>query len=244
MRQYDLKATNMFIFASAALLVNAVITGVQAVVSLPSGLNIFLQIIALTATVFAYVIIIRAFGDVNRACKLSEENENYYLGKNLTVLSVLSLILTLIFTVAVVFLRMLLSKYAEASSLTPTDVKAANNISIILSLVLIAAQASAVSTPIIMYLWKIHKYTPKSDSVNNFALLTMIIMLVHLAIGILNPLYSIKGSDTGFLASFSRVLLIIQYIVLLLFFITRRKGIATSLKENTDTDEADGEEHP
>lgn len=235
MKQYDLKATNMFIFASAALLVNAVIAGIQSAVNMPSGLNAVLQIVALTATVFAYVIIIRAFGDVNRACKLSEENENYYLGRNLMILSVLSLILTLIFTFAVVFLRMLLGKYAEASSLTPADVKAANNIGIILSLVLIAAQASAVSTPIIFYLWKIHKNTPKSDSVNNFALLTMIIMLVHLAIGVLNPLYSIKGGDTGFLAGFSEILLIVQYIVLLLFFITRKKGVAASVG-------ADGEE--
>lgn len=236
-RQYDEKATMLFVAAAAVLTLNSLLNNLLSAFSkVPKTLNYIVLFFTVVFILFAYVVTIKGFGYVNKACKLSEENENFYMGKNLMVFSVLSLIFTVIFELILLVLSLILSKYKEAAeSLTPADIKAANNVKILTAIVLIAVQLTAIAVPYIFYLWRIHKNTPKSDSINNFALLTMLVLIVHLAIGILNALYTIKGAQTSFLLHFSDILLTVKYAVLLLFFITRRKSLLAAA-EPTDSD--------
>lgn len=237
-RQYDCRATSIFIAAAVALLINAVATGFQAIVNISAdSINALLLLLALFCMFFAYTITIKGFSTVNKACKLSEENENYFLGKKLMVLTVVCLILTAVLTVTASIFNSILMQYYGESSLMPSDYKAAENVKFILAVISIFAQIASVSTPFIFYLWRIHKATPKTDSINNFALLTMIIMIVHLVIGILNSVYSIRGAQLSFLSGFSRVLLIVKYLVLMLFFITRRKFLISPQAAEKTADE-------
>lgn len=244
-RQYDEKATLLFIAAAAALTINSLLNNILSAFSVPKAFNYVIQFLTVVFILFAYAVTIKGFGFVNKACKLSETNENFYMGKNLMVFSVLSLVFTMIFELIILVLYLILYKYSSAESLTPADLQAANNIKVLTAIMLIAAQLTAIAVPYIFYLWRIHKNTPKSDSINNFALLTMLVLIVQLAIGILNALYTIKGAQTSFLSHFSDILLTGKYAVLLLFFIARRKSLLAAAEPNdgpatqelTDTDE-------
>lgn len=231
-RQYEFKATTMFIAAAIALVANSVLTNIVNAFELSSVFKYIVQFFVVAFIIFAYVMTIKGFSVVSKATKLSEENENFYMGRNLKIMSVASLILSVIAEMLILVCYLLLYNYSAAQSLSADDINAANNLRIITAAILVFAQLVAISTPYIFYLWKIHKFTPKSDSINNFALLTMIILCVQLVIGIMNPLYTIKGNSSSFISSFSGILLSLKYIILLLFFITRRKG----LMPNADKD--------
>lgn len=242
-RQYDEKATLLFIAAAAVLTLNALLNNLLSAFStVPKGLYSVVQFLTLLFILFAYVVTIKGFSYVNKACKLSEENENFYMGKNLMVFSVLSFIFTVIFELIILVLYFILYKYKTAESLTQADLQAANNVKILTAIVLIAAQLTAIAVPYIFYLWRIHKNTPKIDSINNFALLTMLVLIVQLAIGILNALYTIKGAQTSFLSHFSDILLTVKYAVLLLFFIARRKSLLAATDEPIGQESTDPNE--
>lgn len=227
-KQFDYNATTIFIASSVALAAAAVLTYmVSAFENMNSISKIIFQILSVIFMIFAYIMTVRGFSFVNKACKLSEANENYYLGKNLMIFSILSIILSVILEIVALVFYMMLYSYQQTESLTPSDVEAANNVRIITAIVVIAAQLVSIAMPYIFYLWRIHKITPKSDSANSFALLTMFIMIVQIAIGILNSLYSIKGGDTSFLSSFTEILKVVEYLVLVIFFAVRRKGLKT-----------------
>lgn len=237
-RQYDLKATVIFISAAAALFANAVFTAIQSIVNISNNtFGLLLLLIAAACMIFANIITIKGFKYVDKACRLCEENENYFLGRNLMVFSVLSFILTIVLTFVSLFFNLILVQYQNAPGLTTADLAAQHNITIVLAMVLIVLQIVTVSTPYIFYLWRIHKSTPKTDSINNFALLTMMIMIVQLCIGILSSCYSIMGKQISFLAGFASVLLVVKYLVLALFFIARRKTIVSPRSDAEVNDE-------
>lgn len=237
MRQYDFNATTIFLAVSIALTSNALLTYLLASLSFPDVLGYICRFISVAFTAFAYIMTIKGFSKVDKSCRLSEENVNYYMGRNIKRLSVVSLILTCIVGIAVLIFLSILNQYASSGNLSANEIEAANNIKIITAFLLMIYQIVAVSTPYIVYLWNIHKITPKTDSINNFALLTMIILVVQLAIGMLNSYYTIKGGETSFLADFSAILLVIKYVVLTLFFITRRKSIAAAAEPEEETSE-------
>ena len=64
--------------------------------------------------------------------------------------------------------------------------------------------------------------------VTNLALLTMIVMIVHLAIGILNSVYSVRGSENNFLPGFTSILNSVKYVILLVFFFVKKSNSATT----------------
>ena len=227
-KQFDFNATTVFLAASVALASSAALTYiVSALGSMNSTVKMIFQIMSVVFMIFAYVMTVKGFSVVNKACKLSEANENYYMGKNLMIFSIVSIVLSIILEIVAFVFYMMLYSYQQAESLTPADLEAANNVKIITAIVVIAAQLVSIAMPYIFYLWRIHNITPKTDSINNFALLTMFIMIVQLAIGILNSVYSIKGGDTSFLASFTEILKVVEYLVLVLFFALRRKCLVT-----------------
>ncbi len=234
--QYEHRCTDMFIAASIALTTNAVLSLlINSVDNMPSAVTVISQLLAIAFTLFAYIITIKGFSVLDKACRLSEENENYYMGRNLKRLSIASFVLTLVMGFVAVMFNVMLSVYANnADSLTEADKTAAMNLSIITAVVLILEQIVVISTVYIIYFWKIHKYTTKSNSINNFALLTMIVMLVQLVIGILSTVYTFRGSN-AFLNGFSSVLLIVKYILLLVFFILRRKSFTVKDEQVTES---------
>lgn len=234
-KQYDYNATTVFVTAAIALSVSSLLNYIVSVISsINSTVEIICQILVFAFMIFAYVMTIKGFSFVNKACKVSESNENYYLGKNLTVFSVLSLILSAILEIVALVFYMLIYSYQQTDELSADDLSALNNIRIITAIVVIAVQFVSIAVPYIFYLWKIHKILPKTDSANSFALFTMFVMIVQIAIAVLNSLYGIKGSDTSFLSSFTEILKVIEYLVLFAFFFTRRKGLAAAKSETVE----------
>ena len=55
----------------------------------------------------------------------------------------------------------------------------------------------------------------------------MIVFVVHMVISILNSVYSIKGGENSFLPGFSSVVNTVKFVVLLAFFMVRRKNLQT-----------------
>ena len=226
-KQYDYNATSIFIAAAVALASSSLLTYIVSdVENMNSIVKVVFQVFTVIFMVIAYIMTVKGFSIVNKACKLSEANENYYMGKNLMIFSIVSIVLSIILEIVVFVFYMLISGYQQSENLTPSDISALKNIKILTGIVVIAALLVSIAMPYIFYLWKIHKITPKTNSINNFALLTMFVMIVQIAISILNSVYSLRGSDVSFLSNFAEISKIIEYVILVLFFILRRKTLA------------------
>ena len=221
----DLKATSFFTATATALAVNAILNVLSGAFDMPSFAKILIAAFVAFFSLFSCVMIIKGFVAVDKACKLSEKNENFYMGRNLTVFSVICIIFTVLLFVAALIFSMFIAEYNSAEGLAASDVQARNNILVMTAVVNILMQFFAVSTPFIFYLWKIFRLTPESKSISNFALLSMIIFIVHLVISILNAVYSIRGGGNSFLPGFSGILNTVKYLVLLAFFMVRRKHL-------------------
>ena len=221
----DLKATSIFITTSIALIVNSVVNNLLQSVDMPVVADNIGMAMVILFSIFSYITIVKGFSVVNKACKLSEKNENFYMGKKLTVFSVVCIILTTILSIVAMTMSVLLTQYSTLQEFTAADIQARDMLFAIVAVVNIAMQMFAVSTPFIFYLWKIYKITAKSEPSYNIALLAVIVLVVHLAIGILNSAYAIKGDNSAFLTGFSSILSTVKYLLLFVFFVVRRKGL-------------------
>lgn len=229
----DIKATSVFIAAAIALTVNSLLSSFTRAFEMNTVAENIVAALVIIFGVFSYVMSVRGFVLVNKACKLSEKNENFYMGRNLTVFSVICIVFSVILSIAALVFSVFIAQYNAAEGLTASDVQARNNILVITALINILMQFFAISTPFIFYLWKIHKIAPGTGLGKNFALLTMIIMTVHLVIGILNAIYTVRGGGNNFLPGFSSALNTVKFVVLLAFFMVRRKNLlAGSEKTN------------
>ena len=227
----DLKATQIFIAAATALVANSLINNLTRLPDMPAVAQTVGAAFVVVTSIFAYVMQIRGFVTVDKACKLCEKNENYYMGKNLTVFAVVCIIIGVMLSIAALVFSMFIAQYNAADGLTQSDLQARNNIVLITAIINIAMQFFAVSTPFIFYLWRIYKLTPASDRINKIALLTLIVLVLHLAIGVLNSVYSVKSSDNSFLPTFSSVLNTLKYLVLMIFFMARKQSLDKMITE-------------
>lgn len=227
-KQYDYNATTIFIAAAVALASSSLLTYiVSSVENMNSVAKVVFQVFVIIFMIIAYIMTVKGFSVVNKACKLSEANENYYMGKNLMIFSIVSIVLSIVFEIIVFIFYMMIAGYQQTENLTDADLNAQKNIKILTGIVVIAALLVSIAMPYICYLWKIHKITPKTNSINNFALLTMFIMIVQIAISVLNSVYSLRGGDVSFLSKFAEISKIIEYIVLVLFFVLRRRTLVS-----------------
>ena len=230
-RQFDFKATSFLLTAVIALALNSILNSIVNNFDMNAVIEVVMAALVVLFAVFADVMTLKGFLVVNKSCKLSEENQNYYLGKKLTMLTVICIVIGAILSIVAIFFSVLLAQYEQASTLTSADEQARMNIMIITAIVNICLQLVAVSTPYIIYIWKLRASMSKNDRLSNFALLTVLVLIVQLAIGILNSMYIVKGTHSTFLASFSEILLTVKYLVLTLFFFARRKNIIESAPE-------------
>lgn len=182
-------------------------------------------IIMAAASITAYVMTIKGFGIVKKSCMLDDKNENYYLGRNLQRLSIATIGITIILTVAAFFVSVLAAQYANLTELSEADYQAYGNLLVIVAVISIVMMIFDITLPYMIYLWKTHKICGG----DNFALLTVIIMVVQIIIASLNSIYSARGGDNSFLSSFSVVLEVIERLALMLFFLKRKqkKAIVT-----------------
>lgn len=224
----DSKATGIFTSAAVGLTASAVLVYLtSAINNINSVVNAVFQAVSVVFMIFAYVMTVKGFRTVDKSCRLSEKNEHYYFGRNMTVFAILSVVLSVIFELVASVLYMMLSAYKNADVLTPADTAAAGNLRTIASIAVIAAQLVSISMPYIFYMWHIHKFAPKADKTATFALLAMFVMIVQTSIVVLNSVYSIRGGDTSFLSSFAEILKVVEYLVLAVFFVVRKKSLVS-----------------
>lgn len=221
-KSLDIKATALLGLAALTLLMNSIVNNITRAVSMPDVAENICAIFVSTVSIFTYVFAVKGFSNVNKACKLCEKNENYYMGRNLTVFTVVCVVLGIILTVIALAFSVIISQYAAAEVLTPSDIQARDNVLVITAIINIATQFCSISTPFIFYLWKIYKLTPANEKIGKFALLTVIVLVVHLVISVLNSVYSIRTAENNFLPAFSSILNTVKYIVLTAFFIVRK----------------------
>ena len=224
-RSLDSKATSIFIITVAALVLNSLISNIIRVDSVNSIVSSIGAILVTIAAPVAVILQMRGFAVVDKACRLSEKNENYYMGKNLLVTSIVCFAVTVILGIAAIVLSFMLAQYNTAEALSASDKQAMNNIVVLTAVVNIAMQFFAVSTPFIFYLWKIYNLTDKKTKVGTVGLLAIVMLVLHIAIGILNSIYTIRGADNSFLPDFSGILNTVKYAVLLVFFIMRKSQL-------------------
>lgn len=224
-RSLDSKATSIFIITAAALVLNSLISNILRADSISSIIASIGAIIVTIIGPVAVILQMRGFAVVDKACRLSEKNENYYMGKNLLVVSVVCFVVAVILGIAAIVLSFMLAQYDVADVLSASDKQAMNNIVAITAVVNIAMQFFAVSTPFILYLWKIYNLTDKKTKVGTVALLALVLLVLHLAIGVLNSIYSIRSADNSFLPGFSGILNTVKYTVLLVFFVMRKNQL-------------------
>lgn len=224
-RSLDSKATSIFFITAAALVLNSLISNILRADSINSIIASIGAIIVTIIGPVAVILQMRGFAVVDKACRLSEKNENYYMGKNLLVVSVVCFVVAVILGIAAIVLSFMLAQYDVADVLSASDKQAMNNIVAITAVVNIAMQFFAVSTPFILYLWKIYNLTDKKTKVGTVALLALVLLVLHLAIGVLNSIYSIRSADNSFLPGFSGILNTVKYAVLLVFFVMRKNQL-------------------
>lgn len=230
-RQFDYKATTFLLTAAIALTLNSILNNIVTNVDVSVVMNVILTAFVMIFAVFADIMTIKGFIVVNKSCKLSEDNQNYYLGKKLTVMTVIFIVVGIILTLIALFMSILIAQYEQLDVLTAEDETARMNMMILTAIVNIALQFVAISTPFIIYIWKLRGTMPSKDKLSNFALLTVLVLIVQLAIGILNSMYIAKSTHSTFLTSFSEILLTVKYLVLTLFLFARRKSIAEAVPE-------------
>lgn len=230
-RQFDYKATTFLLTAAIALTLNSILNNIVTNVDVSVVMNVILTAFVMIFAVFADIMTIKGFIVVNKSCKLSEDNQNYYLGKKLTVMTVVFIVVGIILTLIALFMSILIAQYEQLDVLTAEDETARMNMMILTAIVNIALQFVAISTPFIIYIWKLRGTMPSKDKLSNFALLTVLVLIVQLAIGILNSMYIAKSTHSTFLTSFSEILLTVKYLVLTLFLFARRKSIAEAVPE-------------
>lgn len=228
---HDIKATSVFIATVTALSVNSLLNNFTRAFDMPAIVEKLVAFVVIVFSLFSYVMLVRGFVFVDKACRLSEKNENFYMGRNLTVFSVACIILYAVLSIVALVFSMFIAEYNAAEGLTASDVQARSNILVITALVNISMQIFAISTPFIFYLWKIYRFATEDKMISNFALLSMIVMIVHLVIGILNAVYSVRGAGNSFLPGFSSALNTVKYLVLLAFFMLRRKSLLSVPEE-------------
>ncbi|MBQ7962531.1 MAG: hypothetical protein IJ289_08010 [Clostridia bacterium] len=230
-RQFDYKATTFLLTAAIALTLNSILNNIVTNVDVSVVMNVILTAFVMIFAVFADIMTIKGFIVVNKSCKLSEDNQNYYLGKKLTVMTVVFIVVGIILTLIALFMSILIAQYEQLDVLTAEDETARMNMMILTAIVNIALQFVAISTPFIIYIWKLRGTMPAKDKLSNFALLTVLVLIVQLAIGVLNSMYIAKSTHSTFLTSFSEILLTVKYLVLTLFLFARRKSIAEAVPE-------------
>lgn len=233
-KQFDYKATTFLLTAVIVLTVNSICGNIVNNFEVPVVLNSVLLAIVSLCAIFADIMTIRGFLAVNKSCKLSEDNQNYYMGKKLTVMTVVFIIVGTILTFIAIAMSVLVEQYNQLESLTYEDETARMNMLVLTTIVNIVLQFVAISTPYIIYVWKLRSVIPAKDKLNNFALITVLVMIVQLAIGILNSTYIMKNSDSTFLTAFSEILSTVKYIVLAVFLFLRRNSIAASMPDEED----------
>ena len=126
------------------------------------------------------------------------------------------------------------AQYDTLEVLTPSDEQARFNMMIIIAIFNTCLQILAVSTLYIIYVWNIYKSIRENNLLSKLALLTTIIMVVHLAIGILNSVYIVKGSHSTFLVGFTEILQTFKYVVLALFLFMRRRNISDAITADSE----------
>ncbi len=230
-RQFDYKATTFLLTAAIALTLNSILNNIVTNVDVSVVMNVILTAFVMIFAVFADIMTIKGFIVVNKSCKLSEDNQNYYLGKKLTVMTVVFIVVGIILTLIALFMSILIAQYEQLDVLKAEDETARMNMMILTAIVNIALQFVAISTPFIIYIWKLRSTMPAKDKLSNFALLTVLVLIVQLAIGVLNSMYIAKSTHSTFLTSFSEILLTVKYLVLTLFLFARRKSIAEAVPE-------------
>ena len=154
------------------------------------------------------------------------------MGRKLTIMTIVFILISVILSFVAVFMSYLIAQYSQLDTLTNADERARMNIMIITAVINLLLQFFAISTPYIVYVWKLRSTIPAKDKLlSNIALLTVIVMVVQLAIGILNSTYIAQNSHSTFLTSFSEILLTVKYIVLTVFLFLRRNSLIASVPD-------------
>lgn len=227
-KSLDSRANAFFMAASVSLAANSILSNLSRSFDIGAAAETILACIVVLFSIFSYVTTVKGFIFVDKNCRISEKNENYYAGRNLLVFTTICIIFTVILSIAALIFSMFLAEYNSADGLTSSDVQAKNNVLVIIAIINVLLQFFAISTPFIFYLLNTYKFTSDNKTISNLALLTMIVMIVHLAIGILNSVYSVRGSENNFLPGFTSILNSVKYIVLLAFFFVRKTSISST----------------
>ena len=231
-RQFDYKATSFLLLASIALTFNSVLNFIASNSELNAVLNTIIVSLVSILSICTYVFTLKGFVTVNKSCKLSEDNQDYYMGRKLTIMTIVFILISVILSFVAVFMSYLISQYSQLDTLTNADERARMNIMIITAVINLLLQFFAISTPYIVYVWKLRATIPAKDKLlSNIALLTVIVMVVQLAIGVLNSTYIAQNSHSTFLTSFSEILLTVKYIVLTVFLFLRRNSLIASVPD-------------
>ena len=218
---FNAKADSLFFTAAISLTASSVLSNLVNVfdtgTAAGKALNIICTVFFIAAAILSFVMTIKGFGLVNKSCKIDERNENYYLGRNMQILTVFSAVITVVLMIVTSVLYVAVSKYTGLETATPADYQSYRNLLVIVAVVSIIMIIFDITLPYMIYLWNMHK----SSGGNNFALLVVIIMVVQIIIASLNSIYSARGSDNSFLMSFTVILDVAERLALMLFFLKR-----------------------
>ena len=88
----DVKANSFFIAASVSLAVNSILSNLGRALEIGDAAETILAFIVVMFGIFSYFATIKGFVFVDKNCRISEKNEHFYMGRNLTVFSVLCII--------------------------------------------------------------------------------------------------------------------------------------------------------
>ena len=84
-KQLDIKATSIFMAASIALTVGGVLSHILNSITDATAIGTVINIISFLFIIVAYVFTIKGFVVLDKACRHSEQNENYYLSHRFTM---------------------------------------------------------------------------------------------------------------------------------------------------------------
>jgi hypothetical protein len=237
---YQAKSYLYFGIASIMLACNAIGERFLNDTDISDGLRMVFIAVSLVFYIASYVFSIKGFSVFSRACRLTETNDCYYLGRNLKILSFISLLVTLICEFLTIIFYILLRQYA-GRMLTSDETVASQNIMIISGIVVIVMQICSLSSLYIIFFLK-NRRLVSVKSFRDFSLFAGILLTVQLIIGIISRVFAISGQNISFLSDFSMILQIIKYLIMIIYFFFGRNLAQTNANfakvENTDYDKS------
>lgn len=238
---YKIYSNKMLYIMSIVLLVSYILQTVGQM--LGGSALIYVLCLAMAVVIAGYVLSFRGFTLLKKANAL-EDTAYPNTGRNFNILSIVFCVLSVIFSVVMVFVLASSSVLQNQLQTSPNDASVMNalkNVQIIYGIIYGLVTVLSLQTITGLYMMRTYNIEKSQNKTDNFALFCAIFTLTAVIVNVLSILYNATYKDTSAaLTNFSVILRIASYVVSIVFFNLRGKKLDPDYKgRKSETEKAE-----